>query len=85
MSFAHLVDAIDGVLRRLGGTPRAWRTIGWRRSFTLAWGPPRRRAVADPGTPCVPSSKGAARFAAQRYAPVEHAQGHRRNDVDAPS
>jgi transposase len=26
MSFAHLVDAIDGVLRRLGGTPRAWRT-----------------------------------------------------------
>src|SRR5215218_1431674 len=26
MSFAHLVDAIDGVLRRLGGTARAWRT-----------------------------------------------------------
>jgi transposase len=26
MRFAHLVDAIDGVLRRLGGTPRAWRT-----------------------------------------------------------
>jgi transposase len=26
MSFAHLIDAIDGVLRRLGGTPRAWRT-----------------------------------------------------------
>ena len=26
MSFAHLVDAIDGVLRRLGGTSRAWRT-----------------------------------------------------------
>ena len=26
MSFAHLVDAIDGVLRRLGGTTRAWRT-----------------------------------------------------------
>ena len=26
MAFAHLVDAIDGVLRRLGGTPRAWRT-----------------------------------------------------------
>lgn len=26
MSFAHLVDAIDGVLRRLGGSPRAWRT-----------------------------------------------------------
>ena len=26
MSFAHLVEAIDGVLRRLGGTPRAWRT-----------------------------------------------------------
>ena len=26
MTFAHLVDAIDGVLRRLGGTPRAWRT-----------------------------------------------------------
>ena len=26
MTFAHLVDAIHGVLRRLGGTPRAWRT-----------------------------------------------------------
>jgi transposase len=26
MTFGHLVDAIDGVLRRLGGTPRAWRT-----------------------------------------------------------
>jgi hypothetical protein len=26
MSFAHLVDAIDRVLRRLGGTTRAWRT-----------------------------------------------------------
>jgi transposase len=26
MTFAHLIDAIDGVLRRLGGTPRAWRT-----------------------------------------------------------
>lgn len=25
-SFAHLVDGIDGVLRRLGGTSRAWRT-----------------------------------------------------------
>ena len=26
MTFAHLLDAIDGVLRRLGGTRRAWRT-----------------------------------------------------------
>ena len=26
MTFAHLVEAIDGVLRRLGGTGRAWRT-----------------------------------------------------------
>ena len=26
MSFAHLVEAIDGVLRRLGGSARAWRT-----------------------------------------------------------
>lgn len=26
MTFAHLADAIDGVLRRLGGTSRAWRT-----------------------------------------------------------
>jgi transposase len=26
MTFAHLVDALDGVLRRLGGTARAWRT-----------------------------------------------------------
>lgn len=26
MSFAHLAEAIDGVLRRLGGTARAWRT-----------------------------------------------------------
>jgi transposase len=26
MTFAHLVDAIDGVLRRLGGSSRAWRT-----------------------------------------------------------
>jgi transposase len=26
MTFAHLVDAIDGVLRRLGGTARVWRT-----------------------------------------------------------
>jgi hypothetical protein len=25
-SFAHLVDAFDGLLRRLGGTPRSWRT-----------------------------------------------------------
>jgi transposase len=25
-SFAHLVEAMDGVLRRLGGTSRAWRT-----------------------------------------------------------
>lgn len=25
-SFAHLAEAIDGVLRRLGGTSRAWRT-----------------------------------------------------------
>ena len=25
-SFAHLVEGIDGVLRRLGGTSRAWRT-----------------------------------------------------------
>lgn len=24
MSFAHLAEAIDGVLRRLGGTPWAW-------------------------------------------------------------
>jgi transposase len=26
MTFGHLAEAIDGVLRRLGGTPRAWRT-----------------------------------------------------------
>jgi transposase len=26
MTFAHLAEAIDGVLRRLGGTTRAWRT-----------------------------------------------------------
>ncbi|MCA1690341.1 MAG: IS21 family transposase, partial [Actinobacteria bacterium] len=26
MTFAHLVEATDGVLRRLGGTARAWRT-----------------------------------------------------------
>ncbi len=26
MTFAHLVEATDGVLRRLGGTSRAWRT-----------------------------------------------------------
>jgi hypothetical protein len=26
MTFAHLVDALDGVLRRLDGTPRGWRT-----------------------------------------------------------
>ncbi|CAN5214176.1 DDE-type integrase/transposase/recombinase [soil metagenome] len=26
MSFAHLAAGIDGVLRRLGGTPKAWRT-----------------------------------------------------------
>jgi transposase len=26
MTFAHLAEAIDGVLRRLGGTSRAWRT-----------------------------------------------------------
>ncbi len=26
MTFAHLVEALDGVLRRLGGTPRSWRT-----------------------------------------------------------
>ena len=26
MDQAHLVEAIDGVLRRLGGTPREWRT-----------------------------------------------------------
>ncbi len=26
MSFAHLVEGMDGVLRRLGGTSRAWRT-----------------------------------------------------------
>lgn len=26
MTFAHLVEAIDGVLRRLGGTSLAWRT-----------------------------------------------------------
>lgn len=26
MTFAHLVEAIDGVLRQLGGTSRAWRT-----------------------------------------------------------
>ncbi|MGO8904764.1 MAG: hypothetical protein ACLQMH_03985 [Solirubrobacteraceae bacterium] len=25
-SFAHLVEGIDSVLRRLGGTSRAWRT-----------------------------------------------------------
>jgi transposase len=25
-SFAHLIEAIDGVLRRLGGSSRAWRT-----------------------------------------------------------
>ena len=25
-SFAHLVEALDGVLRRLGGTARSWRT-----------------------------------------------------------
>ena len=38
MSFAHLADAIDGVLRRLGGTPRAWRTdpTGWPRSSNPA-------------------------------------------------
>jgi len=26
MSFAHLVEGMDGVLRRLGGTTQAWRT-----------------------------------------------------------
>jgi hypothetical protein len=26
MTFAHLIEALDGVLRRLGGTPRSWRT-----------------------------------------------------------
>jgi hypothetical protein len=25
-SFAHLIEALDGVLRRLGGTPKSWRT-----------------------------------------------------------
>jgi hypothetical protein len=28
MTFAHLAESIDGVLRRLGGTSRAWRTDG---------------------------------------------------------
>lgn len=37
MTFAHLVEAIDGVLRRLGGTSRAWRTD-------------RMAAVVGPGT-----------------------------------
>jgi transposase len=26
MTFAHLIEALDGVLRRLGGTARSWRT-----------------------------------------------------------
>ena len=26
MTFAHLIEALDGVLRRLGGTTRSWRT-----------------------------------------------------------
>ena len=37
MTFAHLIDALDGVLRRLGGTPHAWRTD-------------RMATVVDPGT-----------------------------------
>jgi transposase len=26
MTFAHLIEALDGILRRLGGTTRSWRT-----------------------------------------------------------
>jgi transposase len=36
-SFPHLADALDGVLRRLGGTARCWRTD-------------RMATVVDPGT-----------------------------------
>jgi hypothetical protein len=36
MTFAHLADAIDGVLRRLGGTSRAWRTDRMATSSTPA-------------------------------------------------
>jgi transposase len=43
MSFAHLIEAIDGVLRRLGGTARAWRTD-------------RMATVVHPGTGRVTSS-----------------------------
>ena len=37
MNFAHLVGAVDGVLRRLGGTTRSWRTD-------------RMATVVEPGT-----------------------------------
>lgn len=37
MTFAHLVDALDGVLRRLGATTRSWRTD-------------RMATVVNPGT-----------------------------------
>ena len=26
MTFAHLIEALDGILRPIGGTPRSWRT-----------------------------------------------------------
>jgi len=49
MDQAHLIEAMDGVLRRLGGTPRIWRTD--RLATVRRRRPTRRAPVGDAPRP----------------------------------
>ena len=68
--FAHLVDALDGVLRRLGGTARCWRTD-------------RMATIVEPGSDRLRAGGGRAGQALRRHgrglpAAAGAAQGRRR-------
>ncbi len=53
MDQAHLIEAMDGVLRRLGGTPRVWRTD--RLATVIRPGAKRRPGDVCPGGQALPS------------------------------
>ena len=55
MDQAHLIEAMDGVLRRLGGTPRVWRTD--RLATVIHSGHEGRPGDVCPGGQALPSHR----------------------------
>jgi hypothetical protein len=71
MTFAHLIEALDGVLRRLGGTGSRGGPIGWRPSSTraptgCAPRPRQRRSTTASPSRCARRTGRSARVSSRR-------------------